>query len=73
MVVVRQYELKVALPVSESETTNDVFHFVNECVNEVNIDVPDIAIDRAHCLGKAYTYDLSGKLCQSIILRFVSF
>ena len=61
------------VPVAENETSNDVLQNVKSIIEESSSEIPDVAIDRAHRIGKAYTDKTSGVKCKSIIVRFTTF
>ena len=61
------------VPVKENESPSDVLNFVKSCAKEADVEIPDIAFDRAHRIGKKYKDRNSGEEVQSIIARFVSF
>ena len=61
------------VPVAENETSNNVLQNVRSIIEESSSEIPDVAIDRAHRVGNAYTDKTSGVKCKSIIVRFTSF
>ena len=61
------------VPVAENETSNNVLQNVRSITEESSSEIPDVAIDRAHRIGKAYTDKTSGVKCKSVIVRFTSF
>ena len=61
------------VPSIENETSNDVFENVKGLIEESKSVIPEVAIDRAHRIGKEYTDSTSGKKCKSIIVRFTTF
>ena len=61
------------VPVAENETSNDVLQNVKSIIEESSSEIPDVVIDRAHRIGKAYTDKTSGVKCKSIIVRFTTF
>ena len=58
---------------AENETSNNVFQNAKSIIEESSSEISDVAIDRAHRLGKAYTDKTSGVRCKSIIVRFTTF
>ena len=58
------------VPVAENETSNNVLQNVRSIIEESSSEIPDVAIDRAHRICKAYTDKTSGVKCKSIIARF---
>ena len=61
------------VPSNENETSNDVFENVKGLIEESKSEIPEVAIDRAHRIGKEYTDSTSGKKSKSIIVRFTTF
>ena len=61
------------VPVAENETSNDVLQNVKSITEESSSEIPDVVIDSAHRIGKAYTDKTSGVKCKSIIVRFTTF
>ena len=45
---------------TENETSNDVSQNVKSIIEESSSELPDVAIDRAHRIGKAYSDKTSG-------------
>ena len=58
---------------AENETSNNVFQNAKSIIEESSSEISDVAIDRAHRLGKAYTDKTSGVRCKSIIVWFTTF
>ena len=61
------------VPSIENEISNDVFENVKGLIEESKSEIPEVAIDRAHRIGKECTESTSGKKCKSIIVRFTTF
>ena len=61
------------VPMAENETSNDVLQNVKSFIEESSSEIQDVAIDRVHRIGKAYTDKTSGVKCKSIIVRFTTF
>ena len=61
------------VPVAENETSNDVLLNVKSIIEESSSEIPDVPIDRAHRIGKAYTDKKSRVKCKNIIVRFKIF
>ena len=61
------------VPVAENETSNDVLQNVKSIIEESSSEIPDVAIDRAHRIGKTYTDKTSGVKWKSIIVWFMTF
>ena len=62
-----------SVPMAENETSNDVFQNVKSVIEESSGETPDVAIDRTHRIGKAYTAKTSGVKYQNIIVRLKTF
>ena len=62
-----------SVPVAENETSNDVLQNVKSIIEESSSEIPHVAINRAHRIGKTYTDKTSGVKCKSIIVRFTTF
>ena len=58
---------------AENETSNDVLKNVKSIIEESRSEIPDVAIDRAHRIGKAHTDKTSRVKCKSIIIQFTTF
>ena len=39
---------------SEFNSGSDVLNFVKSCAKEADVEIPDIAFDRAHSIAKKY-------------------
>ena len=61
------------VPMAENETSNDVLQNVKSFIEESSSEILDVAIDRAHRIGKAYTDKTSGRKCKNTIVRFTTF
>ena len=61
------------VPVADNETSNDVLKNVKSIIEESSSEIPDVAIDRAHQIGKAYTDKTSEVKYKNIIVRFTTF
>ena len=48
------------VPVAENEISNKVLQKVKSITEESSSEIPDVAIDRDHRFGKAYTDKISG-------------
>ena len=59
--------------VAENETSHDVLQNAKSIIEESSSEIPDVLIDRAHRIGKAYTDKTSWVKCKSIIVRFTTF
>ena len=57
----------------EYETSNDVLQNVKSIIKKASSEIPDLAIDRARRIGKAYNDKTSGVKCKSIIVWFTTF
>ena len=57
----------------EYETSNDVLQNVKLIIEKASSEIPDVAIDRARRIGKAYNDKTSGVKCRSIIVWFTTF
>lgn len=55
----------------ESETSEEVLGKVQEIFKEMNLDIPDAVIDRAHRIGQTTKND-DGKVTQQVIVRFTT-
>ena len=63
-----------AVPTTEvKETTEGVLQKVMSLCSDVEIDILDMAYDRAHVIGKAYNDKGTNKICKSFIVRFSTF
>ena len=51
------------------EKAEDVINLVKECFAEVDVDIPDTVLDRAHRIGPVYK-DESDQNVQGIIVKF---
>lgn len=61
----------VDLPDGEvKETANECLGKVKQVFNELNVDIPDEVIDRAHRIGKSVMWN--GKKAQQMIVRFTT-
>ena len=60
------------VPTTDNETSEEVLKKVLSLINEAECDTPDVATDRAHCIGKSYK-DRETNVCKSIIVRFTTF
>ena len=60
------------VPMAENETSNDVLRNVKSIIEESSKEIPDVAINRAHRSGKAYTDKASGVKSKNIV-RFTTF
>ena len=60
----------IPLPPSGNESAESCISKVKEVFKEIEVDVPDHGIDRAHRIGKKYTRN--GKMEQAMIVKFVS-
>ena len=47
----RQCLLHEGVPFKENESPSDVLNFVKSCAKEADIEIPEIAFDRAHRIG----------------------
>ena len=61
------------VPSEEKETSEDVLKKVMTLCSDAEVDIPDMAFDRAHRIGRAYNDKGSNKNCKSIIIRFTTF
>ena len=61
------------VPSAEKETSDEVLEKVKCLVSESGCDIPDVVIDRAHCIVKGYTDKKSNLSCKSIIVCFTTF
>ena len=61
------------VPSEEKETSEDVLKKVMTLCNDAEVDIPDMAFDRAHRIGRAYNDKGSNKNCKSIIVRLATF
>ena len=50
----------------------DVINLVKDCFAEVDVDIPDTVLDRAHRIGPVYK-DKSDQNIQGIIVKFNNF
>ena len=57
----------------ENRTSNDVLQNVKSIIEKSSSEISDVAIDRSHRVGKAYTNKAFGLKCKSIIARFTTF
>ena len=62
-----------SVPMAENDTPNDVLQNVKSVIEESSREIPDVAIDRTHRIGKVYTDKTSGVKCQNIIVRLTTF
>ena len=62
-----------SVPMAENDTSNDVLQNVKSVIEESSREIPDVAIDRTHRIGKVYTDKTSGVKCQNIIVRLTTF
>ena len=60
------------VPMTENETSNDVLRNVKLIIEESSKEIPDVAINRVHRSGKAYTDKASGVKSKNIV-RFTTF
>ena len=61
------------IPCSNDESAEDCLRKVKSLVkNDLKVDVPDLAFDRAHRIGKVSQEAENGKTYQSIIVRFTT-
>ena len=60
-------------PTTDNETSEEVLKKVQSLINEKECDIPDVAIDRAHCIGNGYKDRKTNTLCKTIIVRFMLF
>ena len=58
------------IPSQKNESAEDVRNSVKSIIEESGCDIPDIALDRAHRIGKNHP---SGKNVRPIIVRFTIF
>ena len=58
------------IPSQRNESSEDVRNSVKSIIEESGCDIPDVALDRMHRLGK---YDPSGKNIRPVIARFTTF
>ena len=63
----------IGVPSEENETSEDVLKKVMTLCNDAEVDIPDMAFDRAHRIGRAHNGKGSNKNCKSIIVRFATF
>ena len=61
------------VPSAENETSDEVLDKVVSLMEEAECDIPEVAIDRGHRIGKGYVEKNSKKSCKSIIVRFSTF
>ena len=61
------------VPTEEKETSEDVLQKVRSLYSDAEMDIPDMAYDRAHRIGKAYNDKGTNKICKSIIVHFSTF
>ena len=61
------------IPYEENESANEVLDIVRKKVNECEIDIPDIAFDRAHRIGPKYDDRKTKIKMQSILVKFTTF
>ena len=64
-----QYGRRNCVPYKEKETANEVLDIVREKVNECEIDIPDMAFDRAHRIGPKYDDRETKTKMQSILVK----
>ena len=57
----------------ENETSEDVLQKIKSLCNKAEVDIPDMAFDRAHRIGKTYKEKGTDRKCKSIIVRFTTF
>ena len=62
-----------SVPMAENDTSNDVLQNMKSVIEESSREIPDVAIDRTHRIGKVYTDKTSGVKCQNIIVRLTTF
>ena len=73
-----QYQRRLCLringiPCANDESAEDCLQKVKSLVkNDLKVDVPDLAFDRAHRIGKVSQEKEKGKTYQSIIVRFTT-
>ena len=58
------------IPSQKNESAEDVRNSVKSIIEESGCDTPDIALERAHRIGKN---DPSGKNVRSVVVRFITF
>ena len=60
----------IGIPSQKNESAEDVRNSVKSIIEESGCDIPDVALDRAHRIGKN---DPSGKNVRPVIARFTTF
>ena len=64
----------LGIPVDkEDETSHDVLEKVQDIIKKAGVVILDVAIDRAHRIGKRYTDENTGKTYQSVLAKFTTF
>ena len=61
------------MPVGKGGTSKSVLRKVASKCEEADLDIPDVAIDRAHRIGNEYVDNSKNIKCKSIIVRFTTF
>ena len=61
------------IPSKEKESSDDVFHKVNDLFNESDIEVPEDILDREQTIGRVYEGKESGEKRQDVIFRVLNF
>ena len=61
------------IPTEKNEKSEDVLEKVKSLCHKAEVDIPDLAFDRAHRIGKTYNEKGTNRTCKSIIVRFTTF
>ena len=69
----RRLCIRVGVPTTDNETSEEVLKKVKPLINEAECDIPHVAIDRAHRIGNGYKDRKTNTFCKSMIVRFTTF
>ena len=70
----RRFCLQIdGVPTEEKETSEDVLQKVGSLCSDAKINIPGMAYNWAHRIGKAYNDKGTNKICKSIIVHFSTF
>ena len=69
----RRLCIRIGVPTTNNETSEEVSKKVQSLINEAECYIPYIAIDRAHRIGNGYKDRESNTFRKSIILIFTTF
>ena len=61
------------MPLEKGETSEGVLKNVTSMCEEADLDIPDVAIYRAHRIGNQHVGNSKNVKCKSIIVRFTTF